>query len=341
MENKTEQEVLKEIAGIIFPLTGKPDVVCREHKDAKAIVLCSQCSAGICWDCMRKGVNPEKMMCPQCTAEAEAGLSFFKYLKVLKFPAIWVLVCITAAGIAYGLGVGNPNLDEMQIKDKADPWYRKDAGTILLAQASRERQRAAALRVLNRDEEAKKWSLMASKSFAKCAEYWQGTPAVVNLKIAEALMLADAGDPDSALALLQNINIAPADQIYPSFQFHQGKIYLIKENNKKADEFFSHAWQSKPGIGVDFDATLFEIANNPKEAEMVGKLRLICDTKWTPQMAEFCQKRLKVEDDKFGAWSPNIKEMAKEIKKLKKKKPEKQAEKHQEPEFEIEFVEEK
>lgn len=338
MENKSEQEVLKEIGAIIFPLTGKPDILCSGHQGEKAAVLCSKCSAGICWECMRKMENPADMLCPKCIAEAQEGLSFFKYLRLLKFPAIWVLVCILIAGIAYGLGIGNPNLEEMQVKDKNDPWYWKDAGTILLAQASRERQRAAALIVLNRDAEAKQWSLMAAKSFAKCAEYWQGTPAVVNLKIAEALMLADGGDIDSALGLLEKVTVTQNDQIFPAVKYHFGRLYLLKGDDKKADEFFTQAWQSRPGYGSDFDAQLFETANNPKEAEMVGKIRLICDTKWMPQMGEFCQKRLKVKDDSFGVVSPDIMKVAKEIKKLEKKEKEKKPEKPADPEFEIEFV---
>ena len=338
MENKSEQEVLREIGAIIFPLAGKPDILCSAHQGEKAALICSKCSAGICWECLKKSENPADMLCPDCFAEAQAGLSFLKYLKVLRFPAIWVLVCIAIAGISYGLGIGNPNLEAMQIKDKNDPWYRKDAGTILLAQASRERQRAAALFELNRELEARKWSLLAAGSFAKSAEYWQGTPAVVNLKIAEALMLADGGDVDAALALFENISIDRNDQIFPAVQYHSGRLYLLKGDNKKADDFFQQAWKNRPGVGSDFDAVLFETANNPKEAEMMGKIRLICDTKWTPQMADFCQKRLKVRDDSFGIVSPDIMKIAEEIKKPDKKEKENKPEKQTDPDFEIEFV---
>ena len=335
MENKTEQEILKEVSEIIFPLTGKPDVLCREHQEEKAVVLCSKCSAGICWECLRKSDNPAELICLQCLAEASTGFSFLKYLKVLKFPALWVLLCIAFAGIAYGLGVGNPNLGEMEKKDKNDPWYRKDAGTILFAQASRERQRAAALRYLNRDAESEKWSLFAANSFAKCGEYWKKTPAEVNLKVAEALMIADAGDIDEAIELLSLMQETRTDQVYPVLHYHLGQLYLKKKDDKKADECFRNAWGSRPTGGLGIDTLLFDAANNMKEAEMMGKVRIICNTKWTPEMTQFCKKRLKIKDDPAGfLFLPEIKNTPKEIKKLKKNKPVKE----EEVDFEIEFV---
>ena len=330
MENKTEQEILKEVSEVIFPLTGKPDVLCREHQEEKSVVLCSKCSAGICWECLRKAADPAELICPQCSAEASEGFSFIKYLKVLKFPALWVLLCILFAGVAYGLGVGNPNLLEMEKKDKNDPWYRKDAGTILFIQASRERQRSAALRYLNRDSEAKKWSQMAAGSFAKCAQYWKGTPAEVNLKVAEALMIANAGNIDEAIGLLSEIKENKTEQLYPVLQYHLGQLYLKKKDEKQADECFRNAWGSKPGLGGNIDSLLFDAANNMKEAEMVGKVRLICNTKWTREMEQFCKKRLKVEDEFNGFKMPKIKKNRKKL----NKKPVKE----EEVDFEIEML---
>ena len=203
-------------------------------------------------------------------------------------------------------------------------------------QASRESQRAAALRFLNRDKEAEVWSLRSSEAFAKCATFWKKTPALPDLKVAEALMQANAGNTNEAIEMLKLISTKNSEQIFPVIQYYLGQLYLKKDDDKQADAYFKKAWAARPGFDSGIDNLLEGVAGGMKELEMMIKVRLICNTKWTPEMGDYIKNRLGVQEESFFKLDvPCLKEMKSIKKKEKISKPEKQPE----IDFEIEMIE--
>lgn len=331
-----EQEILSEISEVIFPLTSKPAISCAIHQDKKAVLLCSECSDGICSFCLSETESFSRLICRNCLQKEKNDRSLLHYFRIVKFPALWVMICIVFAGIAYGMGVGNPDFEYMEQKDKDDPWYMKDAGTILFSQASRESQRAAALRYLNREHEARLWSLKASEAFAECALYWKDTPALPDLKTAEALMLGYAGDFDSAVEMLKALSVKYPDQI-AVVQYHIAQLYLQNGDDKQADIHFRKAWESRSGLKSGMDNIIDGVANSMKELEMMTKVRIICHTLWTPKMNESIKKRLNLDEENSFDLQFNDKNQLKES----SKEPVKAGKLKEDPkvDFEIEIIE--
>lgn len=234
------------------------------------------------------------------TADKEKTLTLLKTLTVLKLPVFWVLFCISAASILFTMGVGNPRLEKFVEEDAKLEWYKQRPGKIFMAQASREKQRAAALRYLDQVSDAEKWSLMAAEAFRKSAEYWKNTPVYLDLKIAEAVMLADAGKALDGFNILMEQEVVPGNRVYVSYNYYFG---LVADKAGKKDD--AESLLRKALSGTDslqeqiLDKMLDSFAKDRREAGIISCVSLICGTAVSSEeIKKECKRKLGIRKDK-------------------------------------------
>ena len=279
MHYSSDREIKLKAAAIIKPVAAGVSVTCWQHPDAAAAALCLKCGQGMCETCFDASLP--RLICSNCLSSLTPKKLLTSALKSLRFPAIWVMACVIASGIAYGMGMGNPSPAALAAKDIAWPWFQQDLGKLYLAQAGRENQRAAALNFLQRPAESGKWYRQAAESFRKTAEYWKKTPVYYDLVIGEARALSGSGSNQAAIDLLRPLKIPPGDPAYAASQYYLGIIYEKGGNKLDAVECFRrslNAAAAAAAAGRQMDNLITMLTGDRREAKMIISVKMMCET---------------------------------------------------------------
>ncbi len=165
----------------------------------------------------------------------------------------------------------------MSAKEARRPWFQKQVGKLLLDKASRENQRAAALRILEKPDEAAVWNQRAAISFAKCAAYWQETPVYNDLKIGEARAILQSGDSSRALTMFKAIKLEKSSVIYPSYSYYLGQTYEKLDDDIQAQKCFQQAMSAAEIIEKQqLDHYIDLMSKDRRRAKVICSVRLIC-----------------------------------------------------------------
>lgn len=252
---------------------------CHEHKDINAYSTCSDCGRGICRDCMSSTKDSWRLLCRSCTAKRRK-ITLSQMLTTLKYPVLWVLLCLFIASSAYVAGFGNPSIKRFIKEDATLPWFRQRAGKLYLAQAIRERSRADVLNAEGDTKEAQKWFGMSAEAFELSAGAWRDTPAVKPLGIAMAQMLISSGAPAKAIEKLLSLGIAPESNFYCPLQFQLGLAYEATGDKEKALEHFktalSHFKEEKASF--DLDSMIVLAGKDSTEENNLKTISMACGT---------------------------------------------------------------
>ncbi|MFA6101082.1 MAG: hypothetical protein WCV67_04505 [Victivallaceae bacterium] len=277
MYYSSDREIKLKAAAIIKPVAAAVSVTCRRHPSAAAAALCLQCGHGMCGTCFEAALP--RMICSSCRSSLTPRKLLINALKSLRFPALWVMACVIASGIAYGMGMGNPSPAALAAKDISWPWFLQDLGKLYLAQGGRENQRAAALNYLQRPAEAEKWYRQAAASFRKTAEYWKKTPVYYDLVIGEARALSGSGNNQGAIDLLLPLKIPPGDQAYAACQYYLGILYEKNGNKPDAVECFRRSLNAANAVaGRQMDSLITMLTGDRREARMIISVKMMCET---------------------------------------------------------------
>ena len=210
---------------------------CAKHPAVAASAVCAECSQLFCWECL--GLNEETLQfqCRACAAEAGSKGHAIDFQEMLREPFFYIAVTVLFAIVAFLLGVGNPDVDDLTRADRDEPWYYQRVGKLWLRQASRAKRRAAMLERQKRDHEMAAWADLARGAFRQAADCWEDAPAGPDLRIGEALMWAKAGDPAAAYHLLkqQEERLSPEHASWPAYLFHRGRIGFAVGEAKQAE----------------------------------------------------------------------------------------------------------
>jgi hypothetical protein len=234
LEGELHQEFLEAVAPALEGITEH----CDRHASHAADALCPECGKLFCWSCMAFDSRRETLLCQACAGEKLQSDARMSWFRVARMPFIYVLLIVIAAFIAYTGGVGNPSAADLLAEDSGKSWHEMRAGLLWLRQAARAVDRAEQLSNSHANPEMKaKWAELAHTSMARARRSWRGTRPEWDLAIAEAVALANCGDPESALDVLVEIgpNLSRKHPAYVSFLFHRGNIAL--QNGDKAGAF--------------------------------------------------------------------------------------------------------
>lgn len=276
MHYSSDREIKLKAAAIIKPVAAAVCITCRQHPSAAA-ALCLKCGRGMCETCFE--ASHPRLICSDCRSALTPRKLLINALKSLRFPALWVMACVIASGIAYGMGMGNPSPAALAAKDISCPWFLQDLGKLYLAQAGRENQRAAALNYLQRPAESEKWYRQAAESFRKTAEYWKKTPAYYDLVIGEARALSGSGNNQGAIDLLLPLKIPSGDQAYAACQYYLGIIYEKNGNKPDAVECFRRSLNAAGAVaGRQMDNLITMLTGDRREAKMILSVKMMCET---------------------------------------------------------------
>lgn len=303
MSDEIQSEVLSQVAEIVEPIAVEPELTCWIHSDAEAEISCADCGRPMCETCLTESAKGPHFICPACRKRHVAKQSILGSLKLARFPAFWVLICIAISGVAYAMGVGNPHPDEMAKWDAKRPWFVHQAPKLFLDQGSRERQRADALRRLDEPAAARRWSLMASKAFAEAAERWQGSPVVMDLRIAEGDMLGGAGQYRRAYDLLKQLEETAAADSKTEYPALIG-YYLATVSERAgwkdmAKRYYQATLKLAEANQKSFiDRMIDNLSGNRKAAEFKVKVRIVCGTDMTAaDIVAKCREALGMKED--------------------------------------------
>jgi len=284
-----EKYLLSRTAELLEPLALEVRFNCDFHPEAVAETTCVRCGRGLCAECAA-GAMPD-FICRTCRSEAVKKKIFQYSFRSLRWPVLWVLLCALIAGIAYWQGVGNPDVAELTRRDAKAPWYEQSLGKLYLAKASRENQRAAALRELKRPDEAMVWSGRAALSFARGADYWKSAPGGPLMRIGEAMSLAYAGEPAAALKLMQELKLSDDVPAYPGYLYKCGQICELGGEKEKALDYYRRSLESaekRAESGRDFDSLLTLLSSSKPESKLLASIQQICGVNL--KYADLCEK---------------------------------------------------
>ena len=285
---------LEQVAELLEPFAASSGLQCSRHPETEAIMSCTGCGCGLCRNCLQTQAGKGKVICSACASRAVKKRTLIFGIKLLKLPAAWVLLCVFISGLAYSCNFRNPTLQERTATEAHRPWFQKSVGKLLLDKASRENQRAAALRYLKRTDDAIIWDKRAAITFAKTANYWQETPVYNDLKIGEARSVMQSGDTERALTMLKAIKVKSNEISYPSYNYYLGQAYESTGKPTVAQQYFKKAMVTAEIIeqhGLENYTKL--MTGDRRAAKVIGSVELICGTTLT---VDYLAKKL----EKYG-----------------------------------------
>lgn len=301
-----DRELRENLAEVLYGRpSGEELFSCRFHPGATAGGACRQCGAPLCETCF--GESWPRLYCRDCRRRLKQVNLLKASLKSLKYPVLWVLLCVTVSGIAYAAGVGRPDLEALAAADAGRPWFRREAPQLLVAEGARQRRRAVALALLKREEQAKEWNDRAADAFSRAGELWQGTPVENSIAVAVARAYADGGDCRRAVAVLAALNPEERDPAFLSRLYYLGLYYEKLGETENALQWFDRAYAGAEQIARrSFDNLLDRVLNDRNEAARVLKVSLACDAAMSPEQVRALLKdrRLpsKARDDSWEKW---------------------------------------
>lgn len=268
---------LEQVAELLEPFAASGGLHCSKHPEDEAIMTCTGCGCGLCRRCLKTTASKGKVICQSCASGVVKKRALSSGIKLLKLPAAWVLLCVFISGIAYSCNFRNPTLAERTAIESNRPWFQKSVGKLLLDKASRENQRAAALRYLKRPDEAITWDKRAAIAFAKTADYWRETPVYTDLKIGEARSIMQSGDVERALTMLKVIEVKQSGVTYPSYSYYLGLAYEKNGNTTVAQQYFKKA-MSTAEIVKQHEKEHYTnlMSGDRRAAKVISSVRLIC-----------------------------------------------------------------
>jgi tetratricopeptide (TPR) repeat protein len=324
MNTQQEQAALQQVDLIMEQLAPDPVISCSKHQEVTAVMSCVVCGQGICQQCLADIPDSYKFTCAICTTRKIKKKIVFTGLKSLKSPVLWVLLCVLISAIAYAMGIGNPRLKTLKKRDLKWNWYSQDVGKMYLSKASRENQRAAALRMLDKPEEALVWNKRACKAFQLAAEYWAKTPVHGYLLAAVAHQYYWDGKYDKALKILKSLKFEHGDPATVGLNYMLGQVYEKIGNKKLAKASFTNAInEERSSYSKKMDNFITTMTGNRREARMVFMVRVVCELKIKPDALREKEKEYDIKDpSSFSFFNTRVK-----IPKIKSvKKPEKKTE---------------
>lgn len=281
-----------ELFSIFRGLSSKPELRCKIHAGADAFLTCSFCGYGLCRECTNTFPVDGIILCHDCKTASRKKFSPIAILKVMKYPAVWVIFCIFVAGAVYFSGFGNPSIKKYIREDAKLSWFRQRAGLIYLEKAGREEERAFSLLSYNRNDEAQKWFRFAADSFQKSSEVWKGAPVFSDLEIAKANMLMESGEPQSAIKILESLSVPGGSQQQVAVKYYLGLAYEKIHERSKSKECFLQAYTNAKSLKEkSFDKLIEQFSFGMNEAAASAKVSSICGTNISSEkLAEKCGK---------------------------------------------------
>lgn len=310
---KDDRELQRDLAEVLYGHdSGEELFACRFHSAENADGACRKCGVPMCRSCMAE--SWPRLICADCRGRL-ARVNLLKTgLKSLKLPVMWVLICVIASGIAYAVGVGNPSLEKIIERDNGRAWFRQDAPQLLIGKGSRQQRRAAALRILEHEEQAKKWNGWAVQSFARAGELWRGTPVENSIRTAEARAHAGAGDYRAAITILEALKPENRDPAYLTRLYCLGLYYEKLDDKEQSLQWFDKAYAAAKEVSAkSFDNLLDRVLNDRNEAARILKVSLACDAAMSPEAVKTLLKDHKLpskstDDAELESYSEKLKE---------------------------------
>ena len=319
---------------------------CSKHPDHAAVLTCVECGAGICQQCLIEIPDSYRLLCPACNLKKIKKKIVFTGFKTLKSPVLWVVLCVLISAVAYAMGVGNPRLETMKKRDQKWNWYAQDVGKMYLSKATRENQRAAALVILGRPDEAVKWYARAAIAFELAADYWKATPVYEYLRAATASAYIQTGKSDKALEILDSIKLKHGDPSAVGVAFMQGRAHEKLGHNDKAKQAFKLALEKRDdSISRKMDDFIDVMTGDRREAKMIFSIRELCGLNISLDLLSAKLDKYGIENDNsplpFVKCPPALKKKLEEFKLELKKKPAPKPEKKVDDTLIIEKLDEK
>lgn len=305
--HSSEEQLFIKTAEVLSPLLDTTLAVCKYHPDLPAWSTCVVCGAGLC-DACSKAVLP-RFICPSCQAASTRRKLLLIRFKPWRWPLLWTLLCVSVAGIAYRMGVGNPTVEALSLRDKKVVWFHQDLGTLYLAKASRENQRAAALRLLRQPAKAAEWSARAALTFALTANCWKNTPVYNDLKIGEAVSLAYAGEVTLCLKILRSLNVASGNPVYPSYLYYLGRALEQSGDQVGAIDCYKKALTAAEAMAEadrGFDKLITMLSGGKQEGNVIASVQQICgvNLKYSDLTEKLAAYHLVPERRTESIWQP-------------------------------------
>jgi hypothetical protein len=279
-DDKALREKLAEV--LYGQPSGEEIFACRFHPESLADGACRKCGAPLCAACF--GESWPRLYCGDCRRRMTQVNLLKASLKSLKFPVMWVLICVVISGVAYAAGVGRPSMKAIIAADVKYAWYRQEAPQLLVAEGARQRRRAVALDMLGRTEQAKEWNARATESFTRAGELWKETPVGNSIAIAVARTYADNGNYRKAAAVLESLKPDEKDPAFLAHLYYLG-LYLEKLGETEAAlRSFDRAYSGATQVSAkSLDNLLDRVLNDRNEAARVLKVSLACDAAMSPE----------------------------------------------------------
>ncbi len=318
-QEKRLQEAYGEVENLLKPMLKATATTCKYHPKQVAALTCASCGCGLCWNCIREVANPARITCPECKSASVKKKTLLAAFTALKFPGLWVAVCILISGITYACGIGNPTPEQYAKADADIPWYRQRAGKLYLEKAARERQRGAMLKHHKHKNEAVIWYLRAADSFASSAKYWQNAPILKDLTVAGAMMLEEGDKPEEAIKKLNSIKVTNKDKVAAVYYYTRARIEEKLGNKAAAMKSYDAAHGAcQAGRGSFMNKFIDRHTKNKWESDFLTKAAQVCGVEIpVSEIDAKCCEKLGLESDGFGGYSSK-KKVNEQMKKWRK-----------------------
>lgn len=232
----------QEVAEQLLALVPEELPPCAQHADRSTDAVCADCGKLCCWECVSYDLDSDAFRCWACREIVQQRRERQRRLRIFRTPFFYVALAVVFSVIAYAFGVGNPRPASLARKDKGKAWYNQELPHEWLKQALRVRQRLSMLEgEKGREAEYRHWAALARKTFNHMLESWGDTKLAPEIRMAAAVMRADAGEPKEALAELAALTpvLASGHEAHPALLYHQGKVCLNMDDHAGAEKYWN------------------------------------------------------------------------------------------------------
>ncbi len=285
MSEQSDIEIQQELEELLQEEPVELQVYCT-CGNSRAQTFCTGCGVALCWNCACFRAEQLEIYCNNCSVKNLRKLKKARARSFLQEPFLYVGIALVATVFAYVSGTGKTTSSKLLHQDSNKAWHEQRAPHLWIQQALRARERMNYLAAKEKRQKKERWAALARLALYRSAEVWKEESVYSELKLAEAIMTAEAGDiPDAYVQLHELENKFVRDsRALAVWQYYTGRYALALDKEKEAVALWSQLLKSNSVKAQDnslygqFNTmvdTVLDTYSNDQRERMIEKMTAV------------------------------------------------------------------